>query len=30
MNLNPISEQGMGFFIEIDEYRERFEKKIKK
>jgi hypothetical protein len=30
MNLNPISEEGMGFcFIAIDEYWERFEKKGK-
>jgi hypothetical protein len=30
INLDPISEKGMGFcFIQIDEYWERFEKKEK-
>jgi hypothetical protein len=29
--LNPISEKGMGFcFIQINEYWERFESKVKK
>jgi hypothetical protein len=28
--LDPISEKGLGFFIEIDKYWERFERKAKK
>jgi len=31
LNIDPISEKGMGFcFIQIDEYWERFKKKGKK
>jgi hypothetical protein len=31
MNIDPISEKGMGFcFIQIDEYWKRFERKEKR